>query len=138
MRRLLIAVAVLLVASLAIPMAQQSQQAPQAAPQDPAAQGQQGGRGGRGGRGGAEGGAPAAPAKPVVPVAASTVLKNPDQFVGEFVSLTAPVEATLTKSAFAVDQDKTKPEPDILIIAPTLQNAPDANAYVTILGELVK
>src|SRR5262249_11546156 len=52
--------------------------------------------------------------------------------------LTAPVEATLTKSAFSVDQDKTKTEKDILIIAPTLQNQPEANAYVTVLGELVK
>jgi cytochrome c556 len=140
MRRLLIAVAVLLVASLAIPLAQQPppqqpqpQQPQQQQPAPPA-----GGTQGRGGRGGAPNATPGAPPKPLVPVAASTVVNNPDQFVGEYVSLTAPVESLLTKSAFAVDQDKTKTEKDILIIAPTLQNAPEANAYVTVLGELVK
>jgi cytochrome c556 len=132
MRRLFIAVATLLVASLAIPLAQQPPPQPPQQPQPPAGQAPQGGRGGRGGA------APATPPKPLVPVAASTVVNNPDQFVGEFVSLTAPVEATLTKSAFAVDQDKTKTDKEILIIAPTLQNAPTANAYVTVLGELVK
>jgi cytochrome c556 len=142
MRRLFIALAILLVASLAIPLAQQppqgqpqqpqQQQPPQPA-QTPAPQG------GRGGRGGApEGGTPGAAPKPLVPVAASTVVNNPDQYVGEYVSLTAPVETTLTKSAFAVDQDSTKSEKEILVIAPTLQNAPAANAYVTVLGELVK
>src|SRR5262245_48913460 len=131
MRRLIVAVAALLVASLALPVAQQ---------QPPAGQSTQGAPGGRGGRGGTPegGGTPGAPPKPLVPVAASTIINNPDQFVGEYVSLTAPVEATLTKSAFSVDQDKTKTEKDILIIAPTLQNAPEANAYVTVLGELVK
>ena len=135
------AAAFFLVASLAIPYAQQQQQQAQPTPQQtpPPAQTPPEGRGGRGGRGGREGGAPAAPAKPLVPVAASTVVNNPDQYVGEMVSLTATVESTLTKSSFSVDQDKTKTvEKDILVIAPTLQNAPEANAYVTVLGELVK
>lgn len=132
MRHLLIAVAILLVASLAIPFAQQPP-AQKPTPQTPAPAG----RGGRG-AGPEGGGTPGAPPKPLVPVAASTVVNHPDQFVGEWVSLTAPVEATLTKSAFAVDQDSTKTEKDILIIAPTLQNQPAANAYVTVLGELVK
>lgn len=140
--RHVLSAAVILVASLAGPYAQQPAQQPP--PQQPPAQGTPPqtppeGRGGRGGRGGAPGGAPAAPAKPLVPVAASTVVNNPDQYVGEMVSLTAAVEATLTKSAFSVDQDKSKTlDKDILVIAPTLQNAPEANAYVTVLGELVK
>ena len=82
---------------------------------------------------------PAAPApKPIVPVAASTVTSNPDPYVGEYVSLTAAVEQTLTKTTFSVDQDRTKSDKEILIIAPTLTGAVDANAYVTVLGELVK
>src|SRR5262245_50375217 len=134
--RKFLAAAILLVASLSI-TAQQPQQPPPAGAQQPPAEGQ--GRGGRGGRGG--GGEAPAPstAKPLVPVAASTVVNNPDQFLGESVSLTAAVESNLTKSSFSVDQDKTKTQDkDILIIAPTLQNAPEANAYVTVLGELVK
>lgn len=139
--RQVLAASMFLVASLAIPYAQQQQQSqPQQPPsQTPPAQTPPEGRGGRGGRGGGREGAPAAPAKPLVPVAASSVVNNPDQYVGENVSLTATVEANLTKSAFSVDQDKTKTvEKDILVIAPTLQNPPDANVYVTILGELVK
>src|SRR5215208_4420151 len=136
--RALIATVILLVASLAIPLAQQPPPPQQPPPQQqpasptPAEPAGQAGRGGRGGRGGApEGGsAPGAPPKPLVPLAASTIVKNPDQYIGEYVSLTAPVEANLTKSTFAVDQDKTKTEKDILVIAPTLQSAPTANAYV--------
>lgn len=138
MRRL-IAIAILLVASLAMPLAQQQPaQTPQTPPsQTPAEPAAPAGRGGRGGRGAAEGGTTNNPPKPLVPVAASTVVNNPTQYVGEYVSLTAPVEANLTKSTFAVDQDRTKSEKEILIIAPTLQNIPEANAYVTVLGELV-
>src|SRR5262245_10699151 len=79
-----------------------------------------------------------APPKAIVPVAASTVTNNPDPYVGEYVSLTAPVEQTLTKSTFSVDSDKTKTEKEILVVAPTLTGTVDPNAYVTILGEVVK
>src|SRR5262245_57931436 len=79
-----------------------------------------------------------APPKPIVPVAASTVTNNPDPYVGEYVSLTAAVEQTLTKSTFSVDQDKGKSGKDVLIIAPTLSGTVEANSYVTVLGELVK
>jgi hypothetical protein len=148
--RHVLAVAILFVASLSLSLRGADIQQPPPPQQPPATAGRGGqqppaegrggqqppaeGRGGRGGRGDA-----APPAKPLVPVAASTLVNNPDQFIGENVSLTATVESTLTKSAFAVDQDKTKTvEKDILIIAPTLQNAPEANVYVTVLGELVK
>jgi hypothetical protein len=89
--------ALLLVASFAVPYAQQPTQPPAQPPQQtpPAPQTPPAGRGR-----GAGGGAPAAPAKPLVPVAASTVVNNPDQYVGEMVSLTATVESTLTKSAW--------------------------------------
>jgi hypothetical protein len=85
--------------------------------------------------------APAAttPPKPLVPVAASSVVANPDRYIGEFVTLTGSVEANLSKTSFSVDQDKTKPTgKDVLILAPTLQTPADANGYVTVIGELVK
>src|SRR5689334_11981982 len=102
MRRL-IAAAVLLAASVAIPLAQQSQPPP------------------------AAGGTPP---KAIVPVAASTVVNNPDPYIGEYVSLTAAVEQTLTKSIFSVDQDRTKSEKEVLVIAPTLSGTVEPNAYV--------
>jgi cytochrome c556 len=124
MRRF-IAGAIFLVASIAIAVAQQPPQQQEQKPATPPAQGAQAQRG-------------AAPAKPIVPLAVSTLLAHPDQYMGEYISLTAPVEQPLTKTTFSVDQDKTKPDKEILIVAPTMTGAVDANAYVTILGELVK
>jgi len=130
MRRL-IAGAIFLVASIAITVAQQQppqQQEQKPKPATPTAQGTPAQGGQRG----------ATPAKPIVPLAVSTVLAHPDQYLGEYISLTAPVEQALTKTAFSVDQDKTKPEKEILVVAPTMTGAVDANSYVTVLGELVK
>ena len=140
MRRF-IAVAGLFVMSLAIAFAQQQQQQQQQPTPNPSSQAQptqgrgQQGQPAQGQQGQRQGGAPA---KPVVPVAASTIVNNPDPYIGEYVSLTAAVEQPLTKSTFSVDQDKTKPEKDILVIAPTLNGTVEPNAYVTVLGELVK
>lgn len=82
---------------------------------------------------------PGTPTKPLVPVAASSVAANPDTYVGEFVTMTGAVEALLTKTAFSVDQDKTKSTgKDVLVLAPSMQKPADANGYVTVIGELVK
>ena len=81
------------------------------------------------GRGGGGGGG-------MVPMTASTIVRNPAAHMGETVSMMAPVEAQLSKTVFTVDQDRTKTGPEVLIIAPTLQTAPEANAYVTIQGEV--
>ncbi len=79
------------------------------------------------------------PPKPLVPVAASSVAANPDQYLGEFVTMTGAVEALLTKTSFSVDQDKTKSTgKDVLVLAPTLQKQADANGYVTVIGQLIK
>jgi hypothetical protein len=91
--------------------------------------------------GAAQGPPPAAgaPTKPLVPVAASSVANNPDQYVNEFVTMTATVEANLSKTAFSVDQDKAKSTgKDVLVLAPSLQKPADANAYVTVIGQLIK
>jgi hypothetical protein len=93
------------------------------------------------GQGGQAPAAPAAgtPPKPLVPVAASSVVKNPDPYVGEYVTLTATVESNLSKTGFSVDQDKTKSTgQEVLVLAPNLQKPADANAYVTVIGQLIK
>jgi hypothetical protein len=79
------------------------------------------------------------PPKPLVPVAASSVAANPDQYLGEYVTMTGAVEANLSKTSFSVDQDKTKTTgKDVLVLAPTLQKQADANGYVTVIGQLIK
>ena len=86
-------------------------------------------------------GPPAAgtPPKPLVPVAASSVANNPDPYVGEYVTMTATVEAILTKTAFSVDQDKTKSTgKEVLVLAPSMQKPTDQNQYVTVIGQLIK
>lgn len=82
---------------------------------------------------------PGTPPKPLVPVAASSVARNPDPYIGEYVTLTATVESNLTKTAFSVDQDKTKSTgQEVLVLAPNLQKPADANGYVTVIGQLIK
>ena len=79
------------------------------------------------------------PPKPLVPVAASSVAKNPDPYIGEFVTMTGAVEANLSKTSFSVDQDKAKATgQEVLVLAPTLQKPADANGYVTVIGQLIK
>ena len=79
------------------------------------------------------------PPKPLVPVAASSVVKNPDPYIGEYVTLTATVESNLSKTGFAVDQDKTKTTgQEVLVLAPNLQKPADQNTYVTVIGQLIK
>ena len=142
------AAAALLVLAFAAAHAQQPPPSPQpAAPSQEPQPPQQGQRGQRGqGRGGAE--QPAAPAtppapgtptKPYVPLAASTLLAHPDQYYGEFVTVTATVDQSLSTLAFSVDQDKTKSTGnDVLVLAPRMNAPVDQNAYVTAIGELMK
>jgi len=80
-----------------------------------------------------------APTKPLVPVAASSVMANPEAFYGNIVSLTAAVDELLSKSAFSVDQDRSKHAAQtLLILAPTMTGTVDVNSYVTVLGEVMK
>lgn len=92
-------------------------------------------------RGGPPDGAPAAPAqKPYVPVPTTVLAKNPDQYYGENVTMTANVDKVLSKSSFTVDQ-KIKGQPanaDILVLCPILNAPVEANKYVTVAGELIK
>lgn len=82
---------------------------------------------------------PAPAARPMIPVAASSVASHPDDFYGSNVSLMAAVEAVLSKTAFTVDQDKTRSTgKDILIIAPAMTGIVMANAYVTVIGDVFR
>ena len=74
----------------------------------------------------------------LVPVAASTLAANPDAFYGIYVTMTGAVERRLSRSAFSVDQDKTKTTGvEVLVVAPSLIAPVDLNTYVTVLGEVV-
>lgn len=91
-------------------------------------------------RGGAPEGAAAPAPKPYVPLPTTVLANNPDQYIGENVTLTAWVDKILSKSAFSIDQ-KVKGAPagaDVLVIAPILNGPVEANKYVTVAGELVK
>jgi hypothetical protein len=92
-------------------------------------------------QGGGQAPPPAAgtPPKPLVPVAASSVARNPEAYIGEYVTLTATVESNLSKTGFAVDQDKAKTTgQEVLVLAPSLQKPADQNSYVTVIGQLIK
>src|SRR5262245_33800823 len=125
-------IAILVAGFLAAPRAQQPPQQPS---QQQTAEPQQGGRG----RGQAPpAGAPSTPVKPLVPLAASTLVKNPQPYYGENVTVTAAVEQTLSKTSFSVDQDKTRSTgQEVLVVAPTMHDPVDPNTYVTVIGELM-
>jgi len=78
-------------------------------------------------------------AKPLVPMTASTIVREPAAHIGENVSMMAAVETVLSKTIFTVDQDKTKSTgQEVIVIAPTLQEMPGRNEYLTIQGEVIK
>jgi cytochrome c556 len=89
--------------------------------------------------------APVVPAKPIVPVAANTVATHPDPYYGEVVTMTASVNEMVSKSSLLVGQktvgDAAKAKgvnADVLVLLPTMYGAVDLNAYVTVMGEVVK
>jgi hypothetical protein len=90
--------------------------------------------------------APATPAagrgrgpQALVPVAASTLAASPDQYVGMTVTLTAAVDQTYGATAFSVDQDRAKSAgQDVLVLAPLLNAPVEPNAYVTVIGDVVR
>jgi hypothetical protein len=82
---------------------------------------------------------PAKPPQALVPVAASTLAASPDQFVGMTVTLTAAVDQTYGATAFSIDQDRAKSAgQDVLVLAPLLNAPVEPNAYVTVIGEVVR
>ncbi len=82
--------------------------------------------------------APPAP-RPPVPMAASSIALAPEAHFGENVAMTATVEQSISKTAFTVDQDKTKNTgKEVLVIAPYLNADVALNSYVTVVGEVIK
>jgi hypothetical protein len=84
---------------------------------------------------------PAAPRpapQPLVPIAASTLAANPEGYIGRTVTVTAPVDQRFGSTAFSVDQDAKSSGPDVLVLAPLLNAPVEPNAYVTVIGEVVK
>lgn len=82
---------------------------------------------------------PAAPTKALVPVAASTLVARPDAYVGEFVTVSATIEKSLSKLAFTVDQDRTKATgQEVLVLAQRMSDAVEPNGQVTVIGEFMK
>lgn len=81
----------------------------------------------------------APPQKPLVPLVSTTLAAKPDAYYGENVTMMAIVDASLSPTAFSVDQDKTKSTgKDILVLAPRLNEPLELNTYVTVIGEVVK
>ena len=76
--------------------------------------------------------------QPIVPVPVSALANTPDRYVGSSVSLTAAVEQRFGATAFSIDQDSTKSAPDVLVLAPILTAPVEPNAYVTVIGEVVR
>ena len=76
--------------------------------------------------------------QPVVPTAVSVIAATPDKFIGSSVSLTAAVEQRYGETAFSIDQNRTKSGPDLLVLAPVLTAPVEPNAYVTVIGEVIR
>ncbi|HEX9368776.1 MAG TPA: cytochrome c [Vicinamibacterales bacterium] len=105
-----------------------STQAPQPAPSTPPGQAAPTGPG-RGGR----------PPQALAPMAATTLAANPEPYVGLTVTVTAAVDQRYGGTAFSVAQDRAKSAgQDVLVLAPLLNAPVEANAYVTVIGEVVR
>jgi hypothetical protein len=86
-------------------------------------------------QGGGGGQAPRAP----IPMAASSIVTAPETHIGQYVAMTATVEQSISKTAFSVDQDKSKATgKEVLVIAPYLSAAVTLNTYVTVVGDVIK
>jgi hypothetical protein len=82
---------------------------------------------------------PAAQPQPLVPVAASSLAESPDAYLGQNVSVVGAVEHSLSPTAFSIDQDRTRlTGREVLVLAPRLNAPVELNAYVTVLGEVVR
>jgi cytochrome c556 len=80
-----------------------------------------------------------------LPVATNTILANPDAFYGKLVTVSAGVDAMLSKTTFLVDQWKAvgteeavpigKP---LLVIAPYLETSLEHRQYFLMRGQVMK
>jgi hypothetical protein len=82
-------------------------------------------------------GAPAAPAPDPIPTSAASIMKNPALYVGKPVTATASVARMIAATVFTIDQNRSTAQGEVLVIAPALAKAPTADAYVTVVGNLI-
>ena len=76
--------------------------------------------------------------KPLVPVAASTLVRNPQPYIGLGVTVTGSVARVLGGSTFTLAQNRTDGSTgDVLVVAPVLTAALAPRSYVTVIGEVV-
>lgn len=76
--------------------------------------------------------------RPAIPAAASSIAERPERFYGEFVTVYATVERSLTPTAFVIDQDKTKTTgKEVIVLARRLHKPVEPNTYVTVMGEVL-
>ena len=78
-----------------------------------------------------------APAVDPVPTSASSIILNPALYLGRAVTITASVSRQISATAFIVDQNRNPAQGEVLVIAPALVKSPAADAYVTVIGNLV-
>lgn len=92
--------------------------------------------GARQGRGGGAG-APATAVVDPIPTTAASIMLNPAPYIGKAVSVTASVAKPVSATTFIVDQNRSPAQGEILVIAPAIVKMPAADAYVTVVGDLV-
>jgi hypothetical protein len=79
------------------------------------------------------------------PVATNTIRQTPDAYYGKPVTVTAAIEAVLSKTAFVLDQRRAVSATAVnavgqplLVIAPTLNAPLDPKHYLMVRGQVVK
>ncbi len=82
---------------------------------------------------------PAAPApKPLIPASASSVAANPQQYLGQMLTIYAAVERIVSPTLFTVDQDPRRAgAAEVEVLVPAWTTPPVPNSYVTVIGEMV-
>jgi cytochrome c556 len=75
----------------------------------------------------------------IVPVSASSLVLHPELYMGQTVAIYATIEQILSATTFSMDQDAKKPSlKDLFVVAPTLQTAPKAGDYMTVVGVVMR
>ena len=81
---------------------------------------------------------PAPAAKPLTPAAASSVAANPQQYLGQLLTVYATVERIVSPTTFTIDQDPRKSGVgEVEVQVPEWTTPPEPNTYVTVIGEMV-
>ena len=81
--------------------------------------------------------APAPAPKPLIPASASSIAANPQQYLGQLLTVYAAVERIVSSTTFTIDQDPGKPGVgEVEVLVPSWTIPPTPNTYVTVIGEL--